>query len=213
MHHGCVVARLLLDRHHERQTSRDSGGMPQIGPFGWNPKAVANYILELGEREGIPISPMKLQKLVYYCQGWHLAITGHSLLDEQVEAWPYGPVVDTLFHEFKAFGNQPITERANSIVNWEDPFDLELVQPSIAAEAEDQDVSFETTQAVIDKVWAEYKSHSAVKLSNMTHTPGGPWDQIFREHNGKLPKGTDIPRPLLRSHFLESLARHMSEAK
>jgi len=44
---------------------------------------------------------MKLQKLVYYAHGWHLALNNEPLIDEQVECWQYGPVISSLFHEFK----------------------------------------------------------------------------------------------------------------
>lgn len=45
---------------------------------------------------------MKLHKLLYYCQGWHLALNdGTSLFDDQVEAWTHGPVVAGLWADEK----------------------------------------------------------------------------------------------------------------
>ncbi|WP_340375862.1 type II toxin-antitoxin system antitoxin SocA domain-containing protein [Streptomyces sp. SS7] len=35
---------------------------------------------------------MKLQKLVYYCQAWHLAWEGRALFPEAIQAWASGPV-------------------------------------------------------------------------------------------------------------------------
>ena len=52
---------------------------------------IAYYFLEQGERENIPISPMKLQKLIYFAHGWCLAIRREALIMESVEAWKYGP--------------------------------------------------------------------------------------------------------------------------
>ena len=46
-------------------------------PF--DPRAVANRLLELGRERNIIIDPMKLQKLIYYAHGWHLALTGRPL--------------------------------------------------------------------------------------------------------------------------------------
>lgn len=40
-----------------------------------------------------------VQKLLYYCQGWHLAHTGQPLFSERIEAWTAGPVVATLWRE------------------------------------------------------------------------------------------------------------------
>lgn len=53
---------------------------------------VADYILA----EQGAMATMKLQKLVYYCQGWHLAWDGEPLFDERIEAWASGPVVPAL---------------------------------------------------------------------------------------------------------------------
>lgn len=50
---------------------------------------VAEYLLGHFENG---ISTMKLQKLLYLSQGWHLAITGSPLFAEEFEAWPSGPV-------------------------------------------------------------------------------------------------------------------------
>lgn len=54
---------------------------------------VAEYILE---RCG-PLEPIKLQKLVYYCQAWSLAWGGSPIFREEVQAWVHGPVVSELY--------------------------------------------------------------------------------------------------------------------
>src|SRR6185312_2120038 len=54
---------------------------------------VAQYILE---RRG-EMTTMKLQKLVYYCQAWHIAWTDNVLFSSRIEAWPDGPVSPELF--------------------------------------------------------------------------------------------------------------------
>jgi uncharacterized phage-associated protein len=54
---------------------------------------VAAYILA----EQGPVTHMKLQKLVYYCQGWHLAWDEKPLFDEPIEAWANGPVCPALY--------------------------------------------------------------------------------------------------------------------
>lgn len=48
-----------------------------------------------------PVDAMKLQKLVYYCQAWHLAITSQPLFPEAIEAWKDGPVVKELWNQHK----------------------------------------------------------------------------------------------------------------
>lgn len=59
--------------------------------------SVAKYVAE----KCAPITTMKLQKLVYYCQAWSLAWDEKPLFDEDFEAWANGPVCSTLFKEHK----------------------------------------------------------------------------------------------------------------
>ena len=46
---------------------------------------------------------MKLQKLVYYCQAWHLVWEGKELFPEPIEAWAKGPVVPDLYAEHRGY--------------------------------------------------------------------------------------------------------------
>jgi uncharacterized phage-associated protein len=55
--------------------------------------SVAAYILEnFG-----PMTAMKLQKLVYYSQAWHMVWEDNTLFDSSIEAWKNGPVVMDLY--------------------------------------------------------------------------------------------------------------------
>ncbi|RZK27839.1 MAG: DUF4065 domain-containing protein, partial [Hymenobacter sp.] len=58
---------------------------------------VAAYCLE---RQG-PLGAMKLQKLVYYCQAWHLVVFNAPLYLEEIQAWAYGPVVYELYKQHR----------------------------------------------------------------------------------------------------------------
>lgn len=58
---------------------------------------VAEYILAAAEADGQPeMETSKLQSLVYFCQSWHLAMTGLPLFREPIEAWAVGPIVPAL---------------------------------------------------------------------------------------------------------------------
>jgi uncharacterized phage-associated protein len=48
------------------------------------------------ERTG-PIDTWRFQKLMYYCQAWHLVWDGHRLFPSRIEAWANGPVVRDLY--------------------------------------------------------------------------------------------------------------------
>ena len=59
---------------------------------------IADWILsQLNSNSGDTISPLKLQKLLYYCQAWHYTIFNEVLFDERIEAWTHGPVVPSQY--------------------------------------------------------------------------------------------------------------------
>lgn len=163
----------------------------------YSPKAVANYFLELAERDKEPISPMKLQKLVYYAEGWYGAHQGEPLIDEFVEAWQYGPVIPSLYQEFKRFGSKPITQKATDFVA------DELVE--VPAPQDEFDRRF------LELIWRKYKGFTASKLSEMTHSPGGPWDKIWSACQGI--RNADIPFELMQEYFADLLTRAKKKAE
>lgn len=73
-----------------------------------NCDVVADYFIWLANSTGSYVSNLKLQKLVYYAQAWHLAINGSPLFEEDFEAWIHGPVIPSLYHQYKIFGWHPI---------------------------------------------------------------------------------------------------------
>src|SRR5258708_4614205 len=126
-------------------------------------KAVANEFLKLAKQDGKTLTPMQLIKLVYFAHGWHLALTGKPLLDERVEAWKYGPVVPSLYHEFKRYGNEEITDfaRKDEVINKDGK--LTIGYSPIKLEGE----GAEYASQLVKKIWEVYGKYSAVQLSNL----------------------------------------------
>jgi len=58
---------------------------------------VARYILQ----QKNPMTTMKLQKLVYYCQAWSLVWEEKPLFEEEIQAWASGPVVRNLYNHHR----------------------------------------------------------------------------------------------------------------
>jgi len=146
-------------------------------------KHVANCFLQRDFEDGCAtISPMKLQKLVYCMHGWHLAITGKPAIDGKFEAWPYGPVEDELYHNFKSYRNAAIKSYAYS---WKGDEKMAYV-------VSDSDHEF---KEIFDFVAGRYMPFSAIQLSAMTHEPGTPWS-ITRSR-----KETYISDDLIKEHF------------
>ena len=62
---------------------------------------VARYLLWLADRERTGLDHLKLQKLVYYAQAFHLAYRDEPLFTEPLHAWRYGPVSPDLWSRYR----------------------------------------------------------------------------------------------------------------
>ena len=159
-------------------------------------KAVANYFLDKAKSAHRPLTPMKLQKLVYIAHGWHLALFDASLIRERVQAWRWGPVIEDLYHEFKEFAKQPITRKAGYYSF--DDFVIKRRIPEIHFVDGDSD----RTRAFLDRVWEVYSVFTATQLSRMTHKEGTPW----RATATKLE--AYIPHDLIRDYYRKRVANN-----
>jgi uncharacterized phage-associated protein len=163
--------------------------------------AVANYLLERAKSEGKSLDQMKIQKLVYYANGWHLALKGTPLIDEEVEAWRYGPVIPSLRDSFRYWGDQPIQAPASYLVPRLGTNVLEEIEEVVPAIDPGHSSDSEFARALLDKIWQVYGKYTGIQLSNMTHEPGSPWERVYRQYNGAIPRGKDIPEDTIRDYF------------
>lgn len=69
----------------------------------YNIDVVADAMLHASRKRRIEVSNLKLQKLLYYAQGWYLVLAKQPLFCEDIEAWVHGPVVPYIFHRFKPY--------------------------------------------------------------------------------------------------------------
>lgn len=142
-------------------------------------RALANYLLSKAEVDQTTLDQLRLQKLAYLAHGWHLGLSGTPLIIQDVHAWPYGPVIPELYHEFKRFGEGPIGGRAN----W---FHANLAPYS---------------KGVVDAVWDKYGKMTGNQLITLTHEPGSPWATVA---NGRRPseiRDIPIPNELIRRYY------------
>lgn len=163
----------------------------------YSSKAIANKFIRLSRDEGITdLSPMKLQKLVYYAHAWFMAFTDKELIKEEVQAWKFGPVIPDIYHEFKELGNSNITSYATELEYQHDRLDL------ITPELPESDT---LSNELIDEVWKLYKGLSPIQLSNATHEKGSPWEAVCSKYGSELPKNVEIPNELIKSIFKQKL--------
>jgi uncharacterized phage-associated protein len=152
--------------------------------------AVANEFLDLASQAGRQLTQIEIQKLVYFAHGWYLALKDEPAIGELVEAWKYGPVVRSLYDNFRSFGSDPITKKA---VSWSlEGGKFRTQTPSIQSDNQADD---RYTAALIGAVWQKYGSLPPFKLVEITHLPDSPWFKAYSE------KKTYIPNESIQAYF------------
>jgi uncharacterized phage-associated protein len=114
---------------------------------------IARYFLsKCDPEEGELISSLKLQKLLYYAQGFYLSLYNKRLFGDDIEAWMHGPVVPRVYHAYKNYGGQAIPPSEDF-----DPITLDS-----------------ETRELLDEIYEAYGQFSAWKLRQMTRQEP-PW--------------------------------------
>lgn len=127
---------------------------------------LCNNVLQRGKIEKIPITPMKLQKIMYYICRDYIITTDQMPISEFFEVWQYGPVLPSVYGEFRQFGANPITE-----------YSKDAVGRSQKVSEDDNPILSRT----IDIIWAKHKRKTGIELSKMTHEPSSGWYKAFME--------------------------------
>lgn len=125
--------------------------------------AAKYFLSKVDEEDGVLITHLKLQKILYYAQAWHLAIFNTRLFEEaEFQAWAHGPVSPEIFQEYRGYGYHPI------------PYPEDFKRSDYSKD----DRSF------LNQIWSLYGKYDAKYLEKLTHNED-PWT----EARGDLPEG------------------------
>lgn len=136
---------------------------------------VARYIVNYSHDKGYDISNLRLQKLLYFVQSYCLAFTSshEPCFSERIEAWDFGPVVPSVYHEFKMFGNGNIPRQ--TVVYEGDKNNVWAVQRvEISGETIPQ-----KDRKLIEQVVDHFAKFSTAQLLTLVHGQR-PWKVAYR---------------------------------
>jgi len=162
-----------------------------------NPLAIANYFIKKSLDTGEPITPMKLVKLVYLAHGWYLGLTGEPLISEGTQAWKYGPVIPSVYEEFKSYGGNPVTELAWLVSDSGQTYKYPLTEPNLTV--------------FLDKIWEVYRQFSATDLSDLTHQENSPWFDVWHKKGGSEKFGAIIPNDSIQLHYKQLAEQNLKK--
>lgn len=127
---------------------------------------VGNSILKRAFKEDIDITPMKLQKIIYFVYARYFELTNKSLFNERFEPWKYGPVIRSVYDEFKYKGSNAIKKYA-----LDEEGNALIVKESSSAKFKE----------ALDLVWEKYKDYDGIVLSSLTHKTDTAWRKAIDE--------------------------------
>lgn len=134
---------------------------------------------ELGE-----VSPLMLQKLLYYTQGVSLALNHEPIFEEDCQAWVHGPVYPTVYQLFKGFSFNPIDDQRYAIIK------------------NIQNVLSVSQQNVVHLVANTFGIYGAKSLEKLTHKEK-PWLLSRQGYDEGIPSQEVITKDLIKAYFLD----------
>lgn len=69
---------------------------------------LSNYIISLFEKQKAPITNLKLQKILYYTQGYFYKHFDRAAFPDEIYNWQYGPVVPVVYYTYNDNGSAPL---------------------------------------------------------------------------------------------------------
>lgn len=135
-------------------------------------QALCNTILKKSFTEGISVTPMKLQKLLYFIYRDYLKVFDKDLFTEKFEVWQFGPVLPSVYNEFHCFHSSRITQFAKNANG----------SATIISDREEARPIMNS----IDRVWEMYKNYTGIELSQITHRPGSAWYKAYQRNENTL---------------------------
>ncbi len=122
----------------------------------------ADYVIQKFLSDGAEISVLKLQKLLYYIQAWHLVFYNQKLINTTFEAWAHGPCIPALYSRLKYEQNLYLYSCIKKEHLTSSPEELKQLADS------------ENINNHIDAVLDKYGGLSGIELEILTHKEP-PW--------------------------------------
>jgi len=155
----------------------------------FDPRSIANLMLDEADRCGFRITNLALQKLLYFAHSIFLVEQKRPLVSGYFEAWEYGPVHPTAYQAFKAAGPQPITFRADRV---------DVVTGTRAAVAPPDEP---TVRQHVARIMQSYGRLTPGRLVDISHAKGAPWDFIQDKGRTSLAFGLRISDDVILERF------------
>lgn len=155
----------------------------------YDPRAIANLMLDEADRQDIEITNLALQKLLYFAHGIHLIQTKKPLVSGYFEAWQYGPVHPSVYNAFKISGSHPIKIRATKK-------DLLTGRRQELHKPTEGSVVY-----LLQHVVGSYGRMSPGRLVDLSHATNSPWHYVVDKGRTSIAFGFRISDNVIIERF------------
>ena len=128
------------------------------------------------------VTPLMLQKLLYFIQGIYSALYGKPLFEEDCRAWVHGPVYPEVYTLFRDFKYNPIDDVRFGLLKGTD------------------DVLTEEERDVIDRVVYTFGIYGGKVLERITHNEG-PWKSARKGYGDQVPSSELVSKDSIRKYY------------
>ncbi|MFC6040541.1 type II toxin-antitoxin system antitoxin SocA domain-containing protein [Paenisporosarcina macmurdoensis] len=134
----------------------------------------------------VEITPLALQKLLYYSQAFNYTINKEFLFEDDCEAWVHGPVYKTIYEKYKGYGYNPIEEELNV-------YNFRLLTND--------------EKNLLDSIVNNFGCYSGKVLEDMTHIES-PWKDMRKGLRADEPSNRIISKTSIENYFKEIKNKH-----
>ncbi len=128
------------------------------------------------------VTPLMLQKLLYFIQGIYFALYGRPIFPEDCKAWIHGPVYPEVYRIFRDFTYNPIEDARFAVLDGAG------------------DALTEEERQVIDLVVNTFGIYGGKTLERITHKEE-PWRNAREGYGDNIPSNETIEKDSIRRYY------------
>lgn len=141
---------------------------------------VIAYVFERLEE----VTPLMLQKLLYFIQGIYSALYGRPLFKEDCRAWIHGPVYPEVYELFRDFKYNPIDDARFALLEGT------------------ADTLTDNEKSVIDLIVNTFGMYGGKVLERITHNET-PWKEARKGYGDSIPSSEPLPKEHIMKYYVE----------
>ena len=151
---------------------------------------VADYLIY--NSSSVYLTPLHINKLVFFSHGWNLGILETPLINEDVEAWKYGPIIPSIYYAFKKYVQKKVVPEEYFSTDQNKNID---------------DLFTTDNKKIMDAVINVYAKKSGAELIAITHEHGSPWQRHYIEDRRDI----KIPTESIKDYYAGKARKNESK--